>query len=441
MKLYIDTTLCATALIRATPTGIHRVEYAFLRHLSNEAVSVDPEFVLTTLLLPGLLSREGTRDLIARLQNTWGLDQSADQDPVLQSVRAWINTPIQLGAKSCARFSGKSARQLLKTLWGVPIGDILTAPLKLRSNLKSSAGSRRVYFNVAHYHLHKPHLFNWLKANRIEPVFFAHDLIPLMFPEYCQPASRLRHAERLRTMSERGAMIIVNSEATAHSLQTYFVDNAMRCPPVRAVPLGISDSFFKVQARWPDHNTGYFVCVGTIEPRKNLSFLLAVWRRLVERLGGLAPRLLIIGKRGWEFENIADLLERSTVLAPFVAEISGLSDSGLAEIVANSRALLAPSMAEGFGLPLIEALACGVPVIASSISAHREVANSKATYVDYLDGLGWLTAIEEQHCRPRLSAQAQADSASRSQPLSWATRIDQTMEHIKSIPEPEIKDV
>jgi len=76
-----------------------------------------------------------------------------------------------------------------------------------------------------------------------------------------------------------------------------------------------------------------------------------------------------------------------------VIEVSGASDADLATYMHHAQALLFPSFVEGYGLPLVEALSAGVPVIASDLEVFRELAGSRPTYLDPLDGLGWLRAI------------------------------------------------
>src|SRR5581483_8051415 len=127
----------------------------------------------------------------------------------------------------------------------------------------------------------------------------------------------------------------------------------------------------------------YFVCVGTIEPRKNHLLLLNVWRRLAERLGAAAPRLVLVGQRGWENEQVIDMIERSPAVRGLVEERNDLSDAAMAKLLAGA---LAPSFGEGYGLPLVEALALGVPALASDIPAFREVAGGVAELLDPLDG-------------------------------------------------------
>src|ERR1700710_674754 len=93
----------------------------------------------------------------------------------------------------------------------------------------------------------------------------------------------------------------------------------------------------------------YFLCVGTIEPRKNHLLLLHLWRRMVALHGNRAPRLLIVGKRGWENENVLDLLDRCPALRGHVIELGTVPDSKLTALLRGAQALLMPSFAEGFG--------------------------------------------------------------------------------------------
>lgn len=141
-------------------------------------------------------------------------------------------------------------------------------------------------------------------------------------------------------------------------------------------------------------------CLGTIEPRKNHLLLLHAWRALAERAPAVShPRLVLVGRRGWENENVVDLLDRCEALTGLVIEAGRVGDVRLAELLAGARAVLMPSFAEGFGLPVAEALAAGVPVIASDIAVLRETGGTVPDYLDPLDGPGWLRAIAD-HARP-----------------------------------------
>ena len=121
----------------------------------------------------------------------------------------------------------------------------------------------------------------------------------------------------------------------------------------------------------------YFIVLGTIEPRKNHLLLLNLWARLAAALPK-PPRLIVIGARGWENEQVVDMLERSQSPARSRRRAQSLGRRGVGAMLGQARALLVPSFIEGFGLPLAEALASGVPVICSDIPAFREVGARRA---------------------------------------------------------------
>ena len=136
----------------------------------------------------------------------------------------------------------------------------------------------------------------------------------------------------------------------------------------------------------------YFVCVGTIEPRKNHLLLLNIWRRLAEETPS-PPKLVLVGARGWENEQTFDVLDRGGFTRPHVYEVSGLSGDGLIQLLANARAVLMPSFAEGYGLPVVEALSLGTPVVASDIPVFAEVSQGCALLRHPLDGIAWRNTI------------------------------------------------
>ena len=110
-------------------------------------------------------------------------------------------------------------------------------------------------------------------------------------------------------------------------------------------------------------------------------------------MGDQAPRLVLIGRYGWENEAVLDHLQRSPNLQGLVHQVENLPDTALADLMSGAQAVLAPSSVEGFDLPAVEACALGVPLIASDIPAHRELV-PQATLLDPLDGLGWLKVLE-----------------------------------------------
>lgn len=202
------------------------------------------------------------------------------------------------------------------------------------------------------------------------------------------------HPRRISNICRYGAGAVVGSQALARRLRRHAAEEGRPELPVCVARLPVSPLFLS-PAEPPAALDGvnYFVVCGTIEPRKNHLTLLNAWRVLASDPS--PPKLVIVGKRGWLNGAVVETLERSVALRPHVIEAGGLSTPGLRRLLAGARALLMPSFAEGFGLPVAEALAAGTPVVASDIEAFREVGGDAIDYVDPLDGLGWLQAVRD----------------------------------------------
>jgi glycosyltransferase involved in cell wall biosynthesis len=257
----------------------------------------------------------------------------------------------------------------------------------------SQDGARRVLLHLGHSGLDEPQMASWVQARSLRVVFMVHDLIPLSNPEYCRPGEGARHGERMRTMLRAGSGLIANSRSTLDELAAFARREGLQVPPAVVAPLAAAPLGPAGDGAPLPHP--YFVVLGTIEPRKNHWLLLHVWRDLVARLGDKAPHLVVIGQRGWECENVVDMLERCEALRLHVHELGSAGDEALARHLRHARALLFPSFAEGFGMPLVEALSAGTPVLASPLPAFREIAGDVPDYIDPLDGPSWAAAIED----------------------------------------------
>jgi glycosyltransferase involved in cell wall biosynthesis len=281
-----------------------------------------------------------------------------------------------------------------------------------------------VYINVSHKGLHLSFVRQWLRRNQNwKAVYLVHDTIPLSYPEYVKPGDDEKHWRRLKNIAATASAIIVNTHFTGNSLRELMNDDISPDVPIEVAPLGVESAFRPTNAPLP-HGATYFICVGTIEPRKNHLLLLQVWRRLVSDLGAAAPKLVIVGRRGWENENIIDLLERSNELRDFIYEYPRLPDNALANLMAGARAILFPSFVEGYGLPVVEALAQRVPVLCSDIPAHREIAGDVPDLLDPLDGPSWLDAVLDYS---RVESRRRADQIQRMARFrapSWDSHFD-----------------
>jgi len=231
-----------------------------------------------------------------------------------------------------------------------------------------------------------------LRRRGVKLLFMVHDVIPITHPEFCRPNEKVKHHKRIDNMLRHGHGIIVNSHSTLETLVTEAKKINIKMPISTVAHL--APGFMPISFGDRPIETPYFVVLGTIEPRKNHNLLFRVWRKLVEEMGGLAPKLVLIGRRGWECENAVDILERSEMLRGVLIEKSSCSDTELITILHHAQATLYPTLVEGYGMPIVESLMVGTPVIATNLPVFQEVAGDVPDYLDALDGLGWLAYVK-----------------------------------------------
>ncbi len=249
-------------------------------------------------------------------------------------------------------------------------------------------------FVTTHSWLANRRSWEWLQRRSVKAFVFLHDLIPIQFHEYSHAREKNLHEQRLDNTLRHAQGIVVNSRCTESAVRTHARQIGRRPPPILVAPLGhdlpVGDLNLTTELRQP-----YFVVLGTIEPRKNHLLLLTLWREMVKRHGARTPTLLVLGRRGWECEQVVDLLERCESIHPYLVERNNVTDHEVAGLLRGARALLMPSFAEGYGLPVQEALAAGTPVISSPLPAIREFAGDIPDYADPYDGARWLRLIED----------------------------------------------
>lgn len=205
---------------------------------------------------------------------------------------------------------------------------------------------------------------------RAAGVVTVHDLAFLHYPQLVEDAS-LRYRELVPRAVRRAAAVLTPTRAVAGELAEAYGITDDR---LRVTPLGVDSSWFgAVPARPAGMPAEYLLVVGTREPRKGLDVLLASYRTLVAELPDVPP-LVLVGPAGWGPQlDTAELRDR--VITP--GYVDAVTLRGL---VAGAAALAFPSRYEGFGLPPLEALAAGTPVVASDLPVLREVLGSHARY-------------------------------------------------------------
>ena len=257
--------------------------------------------------------------------------------------------------------------------------------------LRSMPTPGMIYLNVGHTGLNEVSLPAWIKRHSLRAVYLVHDLIPITHPEFCRPGESEKHRWRMANVLDTATALIGNSQATLDDLAAFAKARGSSMPP--SIAALISGSPFQRRAQAQALGRPYFVTLGTIEGRKNHAMLLGLWRKMVAELGDDAPLLLIIGQRGWQAGEVFDQLDNLGDLEGHVRELGRCGDEEAAGWIGGACALLMPSFAEGFGLPVIESLRLGTPVIASNLGVFREIAGDIPSYLDPRDSAGWERTI------------------------------------------------
>ncbi len=264
---------------------------------------------------------------------------------------------------------------------------------------------------------------------RARTVFTLHDLIFKFFPEYHLPLNRAFLGLMLPRFLRRADAIIAVSECTKRdAIRLYHlppekitviyegVDTALR-------PVEDKNLIEQPRARYA-HGQPFVLYLGTIEPRKNLIALIDAVRAL--RARGLPHRLLIAGRKGWLYQATFDHVTR-TGMSEAVVFLDYVPDAELPALFAACDAFVFPSLYEGFGLPPLEAMACGAPVVCSNTSSLPEVVGEAAVLFDPRDVGEIAGAIERVVSDVALRDELRAKGIAQAAKFSWERAARETL--------------
>lgn len=217
-------------------------------------------------------------------------------------------------------------------------------------------------------------------------ISIVYDLSFEYFPQYVEPKNQKFLSEQVKKSVERSDKLITISTNSQHEITDFFKVNKKDVPIIYP---GIDQSeFFK----WPDDevakvkarygiNGKYILFVGNIEPRKNLKNLLLAYEKLSKKIRK-EYSLLLVGARGWLDNEIFDIIERLRIDGNIIQQPIGyVEDEDRAAIFSGASLFVYPSHYEGFGIPPLEAMACGVPTITSNNSSLPEAVGDGAIKV------------------------------------------------------------
>ncbi len=269
-------------------------------------------------------------------------------------------------------------------------------------------------------------------------VITVHDLAFLHWPHFLTKDSAAYYGQIDRAV-QRAKHIIVPSESTKQDLVGQLgvpqskVSVIYEAADASFVPLPIEATRREVCARYSLPPT-FVLFVGTIEPRKNVSGLLHAFRHMLDNYTMSDVGLVIAGGRGWLYEEVVELvkklnLERTTFL------LGRIPDSDLHKLYVAARCHVHPAHYEGFGLPPLEAMACGTPTIVSNISSLPEVVGDAALLVDPKNQEELAVAMHRLLIDDELHAELSEKGLQRSRCFSWELAANKTLEVYRNVAE------
>ncbi len=362
-------------------TGVDRVEFAYLTHLLRNG----PLWGLVrTSLGYVLLDPDGTTALHSRITSQdWGAPDR------LSRIKRRLD-PMRARAESDLRRICR-ARCL---------------PLRLSAMLRRHLPRGLTYINTGHTNLIN-RVLSALTGIEARVTVFVHDTIPLDEPQFQRPGTLQVFRHFLDRAGDRADLIICNSAQTARDIARH--RTGQRIPRTVVAPLGL-DLSTPTKAPEGPWRAPYFVTLGTIEPRKNHALLLDIWPEIPD------AHLLICGSRGWENHQVFATLDTHPAR---VHELPGLDDGQIAALLRDSAGLLFPSLAEGYGLPPVEAAALGVPMLLNNLPIYNEVLGDIPVYADAGDRYLWRNEIIRMAEHHRAGQDRGAAQAPRFDPPTW----------------------
>jgi glycosyltransferase involved in cell wall biosynthesis len=252
-------------------------------------------------------------------------------------------------------------------------------------------------------------------GSRIKAVLTIHDFVFRLFPKTLTVRNRLAYFLFFKNSLRRAQVITTNSKGTALRLKQFYqlttsavvrprASNQFRPPQSKELAAVLS----KYKIDFP-----FFVAVATIEPRKNLDLLLEAFLLLNSCKAIPSLGLVLVGQVGWKNDLITKKIAQANALGLRLITTGYVPDNALPALYNGAIAMVMPSLYEGFGMPVLEALQCGAQVVATDATEIREAGNDSVIYVEpTVDGIkqGLIKALRTRESNVRSKFEASEDS-------------------------------
>jgi len=266
----------------------------------------------------------------------------------------------------------------------------------------------------------------------VSAVVTIHDVVWRMYPATMTRFNWVVHSLLVEPSVRKARAVMVPSMSTARDVERFLGVSASK---IRLATHGVSPNFqpqevglaAESMARKYGIAKEYILTVGTVEPRKNLVTLMEAMK-IFRKETALSHQLVIAGGRGWKQQYIASSLQRWGLTASDVRFLDFVPDEDLALLYAGAAVFVFPSLYEGFGLPLVEAMACGVPVVASNVSSIPEVVQDAAILVPPRDARQFAQSIAAMISDAALRSSLIAKGLERARTFCWSEAAKQVLD-------------
>ena len=282
------------------------------------------------------------------------------------------------------------------------------------------------------------------KKKGLKKVFALYDLIPLIHPEYYTGLEYIvRLCRRSIAMIDRSMFFLCISESVRNDLLRFRKD--LRPSQAKVIYLGASEHFSPFEDKEVTDKTRekyhvpkgvrYLLSLTTLEPRKNLDRLIRCFYKFVEENKAEDLVLVLAGAHGWDFSKIYEEADKNQKLRNKVIFMGYVPDADLPPLCSGALAFVYLSLYEGFGLPVLEAMQCGAPVIISNTSSLPEVAGNAGILVDPTDEEAIVDSFYRICKDENLRSDLSKKSIERARLFSWKKCAQETVDFYKKVVE------
>ncbi|MEG4025771.1 glycosyltransferase family 1 protein [Microcoleus sp. S13C4] len=261
-----------------------------------------------------------------------------------------------------------------------------------------------------------------------------YDLIPVLYPQFLLSEQiPLLYKKTLASISQKDWVICI-SHSTKNDLCNYLKIDASRvfvthlaAEPTVFYPCGDAEKLASTRRKYGIPDAPYILSLGTLEPRKNLDGAIRSFAKLIEEQNIKDLYLVLVGTPGWKYDKIMAEVSQQKILKDRIIFTGYVPESDLAALYSSALAFVYPSFYEGFGLPPLEAMQCGVPVITSNTSSLPEVVGEAGIMVDPKDTDALCHSMLEIYNKSSLRESMSLKSLAQAKLFSWQRCTQETI--------------